>query len=270
MNLTIISYPEKPNTHYENIALSVRQGSRNKAAFFARFQAKPERLRFAIRSSALPSTSSRTLVKYLDLVGHGTLGNGFMLGTEPIITNNTLRSDFREILDGVLPKEDSNAHRTIIRLLGCLTGVGLPGHRMLQSVSSALGNREVLGVTTVVKSENFDIGGLKEDFTHFASSRARDPSEAKVIPDSAIIDPYIELLPKGYVYIGPGHPIALFEHEILTEMNHAEPSNARPKISFKYACENNIIMVTDGSPNKPWVYQWARGGPAPAPRLNEP
>ncbi|WP_144429667.1 hypothetical protein [Myxococcus hansupus] len=276
MNLIIVSYPEKPEIHFERILKNIaRRPSPNQQRTrvnYERFQSGAERLRFIIRSTPTPSASSRTLLSHLDLVGHGNFGTKFTLGKYPIIEDNIIKQDIREILDGTLREETNENPGTIIRLLGCFTGSELSGHRMIQSVSRALGNREVLGVTTVVRAEDFDTGGLRTSFTHLISSKSSSPKRPVVIPVQTNTDPYKKFLQDGYTFVGFGHPIATTEHEIHMETeNPSPPKDDKSKtIIFRYACNNHIITVTSDPSETPWIYQWSKQDPAPPPELNEP
>ncbi|NVJ05107.1 hypothetical protein HUW63_07625 [Myxococcus sp. AM001] len=268
MKLTIISYLRKLDTHFEKIALAVSNIGPDKGSIFSRFQSNPENLRFIISSSPVSSFGSISNISHLDLVGHGTSRNGFNLGDIPIIANNSITDDFRKILNDTLPAETTGKQGTVIRLLGCMTGAEPSGHLLLKSISKELGEREVIGTTSLVMSEDFGIGGLREDFRNLTSSR--DHTSSPTVPPSdeasfdKSMDQYKGLLPDGYEFVGVGHPVALVEHELFKKNKDGST------ISVKYACENRVIMIVAPLHRAPRIYQWSRGGPAPAPRLNEP
>lgn len=268
MKLTIISYLQKLDTHFERIALTVSNEGSNKISRFSRFQSNSENLRYTISSSPVSSFGSISLISQLDLVGHGTSPNGFNLGDVPIITNNSITDDFKKVLNDTLPSESNGKQGTVIRLLGCMTGAEPSGHLLLKSISGELGGREVIGTTSLVMSEDFGIGGLREDFHNLTSSRDRTSSPIVLPSDEAScdksMDQYKGLLPDGYEFVGKGHPVAMVEHELFKRTKEGST------ISVKYACKNRVIMIVTPLHSAPRIYQWSRGGPAPAPRLNVP
>jgi hypothetical protein len=166
MHLTIISYPSTLTPVFEDAARRMDGFTHPRQNSVDRCQ-RPVQLVQAVANVA----TLYGKVSLLDLFGHGrpgvlVLGDGG--GGEMTV---------EEVLPLVAGYLQPDAQ---VRLLGCETGLGEPGHAMLCRISAALGGRTVWGTNSPISGYDFGPDGFLEEVARKVLVSSREPSEQAV------------------------------------------------------------------------------------------
>ncbi|MFY2558340.1 hypothetical protein ACN469_11970 [Corallococcus terminator] len=257
-NLTIISYCKRLDSTFEEIALQVCQDLATSPTVFARYQGTDDgELRRVLRSPGIynnPQDDTQD-IDCLDLVGHGVGESGFNLGDTPIIRKNQPMAAVAELLTALLPRNAT------VRLLGCMTGAGIPGHTTLQNFSKALNGRQVLGTTTALTARHFDARGLKPTYERFVASTDTSPAPSS-LPGMALratgVSPHVlQVLPAGYHLIERARPLA-----------EPESTTVVQGMRVTLYCAGRLAMLEERQDAPPLLFQWSGDTlPASLPRV---
>ncbi|MBZ4400958.1 MULTISPECIES: DUF4347 domain-containing protein [unclassified Myxococcus] len=193
-------------------------------------------------------------IDLLDLVGHGS-SEEFELGDDTFLVSAVEPPGVIAILKRLKPHLAPDAQ---IRLLGCGTGVGESGLKMLKNVSRAL-EREVFGTTVELLSTDFVPGGLSEEFTSawLYSSRNDVPTAAGSRDDTSSLvpeqpGPWTRRLP-GFEVMGRGEPLCGAGFSLRVQ--------GKP---VTVSADRRWVFIKDEREQAPLMLRWPKVEPAPA------
>ncbi|NOK37606.1 hypothetical protein D7W79_10720 [Corallococcus exercitus] len=258
--LTVISYPAKMETVFENIAFNVQwQDSQERQDAQYRFF----RCQNPAQLYELVMSAGRYLTR-LDLVGHGA-PTRFRLGDFNLLELGREPHPVLKQLAAVLPDDVE------VRILGCLTGIGQEGLALIQQASADLGNKTVIGTTARVEPEHFGPEGLLKSFTALHSSRRTDiarplpvPFPVPVIGAAPGRNPYLthlltqdvqdvesllhwkQFFPAGFEPLGRGRPLAQPDFTIRHE-----------GVPVTFACDCRLVLILDDARKPPLLMGWS-------------
>ncbi|MFP2895242.1 hypothetical protein [Corallococcus sp. 4LFB] len=264
--LTVISYPGKMETVFENIAFNVqRQDSQERQGAQYRFC----RCQDPAQLYELVMSAGRYLTR-LDLVGHGS-PTRFRLGDDNLLELGREPHPVLKQLARELPEDVE------VRILGCLTGIGEEGLATIQAASAALGGKTVIGTTARVEPEHFGPEGLLKSFTATHSSRRTDiarplpvPFAVPAIRAASGRTPYLtqllnldvrdveallhwkQFFPAGFQPWGRGQPLAQPDFSLRHE-----------GIQVTFACDCRLVLIQDDPGKSPLLMGWSSPDPVP-------
>jgi hypothetical protein len=254
-HLTVVSYTRDFQRLFEDIDDAIHTGDdaqEQKTRFTSRWHSKVERCQYWQNLPNIALNVNRP-IDLLDLVGHGS-SEAFELGDDTFLMSAVESPEVIAILLRVKQYLSPDAQ---VRLLGCGTGVGESGLKMLKSVSRAL-EREVFGTTVELFSADFGPRGLSEEFTsewlyssrNDAPSAARSRDSSPQVPEQS--QSWAQRLP-GFEVMGRGEPLCGAGFSLRVQ--------GKP---VTVSADRRWVVIKDEREQAPLMLRWPKVEPAPA------